>query len=367
MKKLFQNKSFIIIAGSIVALLIAIAVVGYFTIQLLTGAYTSCGEGEACILDLHVRTFVENDAGIYHVRYPNTYYIVTDEGGGKCTSYNLDNTIDKFEMSKKDYNYIVNYVESLPDLMESVQSGKYEPGDELYSTYYIMINYYTEDGELKEKTIMGYNEFPMGWNRFIDRVNKICGDEYLPGKGKVVRFSDALLTEWFGVTEDDVREGTLQDVIDYSLLDIYDITQNFSMQGYIEDYNVSVHEEWLEPYMAYELKEVESTEEEYNTFVNDMLERIDNPAWIETRSIKTGLRYFENIETGQYFYIGRTVDFEQMELVEPYAEGYPYGIVWAYTSFGTIDMYFVYSPCGKYIFACKECPEAIFDFLEIEY
>lgn len=371
MKKLFKNKAFTIITISIAVLLVLIPIVSYFAINILMGAYTKCGEDEGYIHSLQVRTFVENDQGIYHVKYPGSYYVVTDEGGGRCISYDLENAISPAEMSVKDYNYIVNYIEKLPDSFESYKEAK-EYSDELNIVYDINLEYVTEDGELKEVSLYGYNVFPAGWNRFIDRVNKISGDDYLPGKGEVFLFSDELLTEWFGVTDDDVREGTLQDVIDYRLLDRYDITQNFSMQEYIEVYNVSVHEDWLEPYYPYEIVETESTEEEYDAFVNDLLERIDDPAWVELSSDKSGLRYFENVETGQCFYIGRTADFDKMELTEPYSEEYPlWGLVWAYVNVGgsrmSIEMNFVYSPCGKYIFAAKEYPEAIFDFLEIEY
>lgn len=372
MKKLFKNKAFIILAGSIAVLLLAILVVGYVFVNNLMGGYATCGNEAGYIQSLQVWSFAENDEGIYHVTYPAVYYDITEEGGGRCIAYNLENVIMPSEMSVKDYNYLVNYIEKLSDMNDSIL-GTTKYSDDLYLTYYVSLEYVTEDGELKELYTMGYNRFPMGWNRFVNRVNKICGDDYLTGRGKEVRFSDALLTEWFGVTDDDVREGTLQDVIDYRLLDLIDVTKTFSMQEYIEAYNVSVHEDWLEPYFPYEIMETESTEEEYNVFVNDLLERIDNPDWVEMSSNKPGLRYFENTETGQCFYIGRTADFDKMELTEPYSEDYPlWGLVWARIDVGslgvmTMDMNFVYSPCGKYIFAANEFPEEIFDFLEIEY
>lgn len=371
MKKLFKNKVFVIIIICIAVLLLIIPIVGYFAINFLMGAYTNCGEGQGYIHSMNVWSLAENDEGIYHVNYPSVYYEITEEGGGRCIAYNLDTAISPSEMSVKDYNYFVNYIENLPDTFESVSQAK-EHTDELYSTYFVSLEYVTEDGELKEISMMGYNNYPAGWSRFIDRVNKVCGDDYLTDKGKAIKFSDALLTEWFGVTDDDVKEGTLQDVIDYRLLDIYDITKTFSMQQYIEAYNVSVHEDWLEPYLPYEIVETESTEDEYDIFVKDLLERIDDPAWVELTSNKSGLRYFENVETGQCFFIGRTADFDKMELTEPYSEDYPlWGLVWSYIyisgSTMEIEMDFVYSPCGKYVFAAKEFPEEVFDFLEIEY
>ncbi len=372
MKKLFKNKAFIIITISIAILLVVIPIVSYFAINIVLGAYTPCGNGKGYIKSLNVWSLAENDEGIYHVNYPSVYYEITKEGGGRCIAYYLESAISPSEMSVKDYNYFVNYVENLPDTFESIsQAKKYT--DDLCSTYYVALEYVTEDGEIENIFVGGYNKYPIGWNQFINRVNKVSGDDYLTARGGRVEFSDELLTEWFGVTDDDVREGTLQDVIDYRLLDIYDITKTFSMQQYIEVYNVSVHEDWLEPYYPYEIVETESTEEEYDVFVKDLRERIDDPAWVELTSNKSGLRYFENAETGQCFFIGRTADFDKMELTEPYSEEYPlWGLVWSQldtTSLGTmtLEMDFVYSPCGKYIFAAKEFPEEVFDFLEIEY
>ncbi len=367
MKKLFKNKVFTIILISITTLLILISVVGYFFVNILMGAYTSCGEDSGYIQSLQVWCYTENDENIYHINYPSYYYAITQAGGGRCIAYNMENAISPADMSVKDFNYIVDYIESLPDTFESISEAK-EHTDDLYSTYYISLKYISESGELKEVYMSGYNKFPNGWNQFINRVNKVSGDDYLSGRGKVIRFSDELLTELFGVTDEDVREGTLQDVIDYRLLDLNDITKTFSMQEYIEVYNVSVHEDWLEPYMPYEIVETESTEEEFDAFINELLYRIEDPAWVEMISNKPSLRYFENLETGQCFFIGRTTDFDKMELTEPYSEDYPlWGIVWADIGMITLEMDFVYSPCGKYIFAAQELPEEVFDFVEIEY
>lgn len=44
-----------------------------------------------------------------------------------------------------------------------------------------------------------------------------------------------------------------------------------------------------------------------------------------------------------------------------------YGHIYISGSTMEIEMDFVYSPCGKYVFAAKEFPEEVFDFLEIEY
>ncbi len=372
MKKLFKNKAFTIITITIAVLLVVIPIVSFFVINLALGAYTTCDSGKGYIQSLNVWSLAENEERIYHVNYPAVYYEITDEGGGRCISYQLESAVSPFDMSVKDLNYFVNYVENLPDTFESISQAK-EHTDDLYSTYFVALEYVTKDGEIKNISVMGYNNYPTGWNRFIDRVNKVSGDDYLTAKGGRVDFSDELLTEWFGVTDDDVREGTLQDVIDYRLLDIYDVTKTFSMQEYIEVYNVSVHEDWLEPFYPYEIVETESTEDEYDIFVEDLLERIDDPAWVELESNKSGLRYFENTETGQCFFIGRTADFDKMELTEPYSEEYPlWGLVWSRietTSIGTMtmEMDFVYSPCGKYIFAAKEFPEEVFVFLEIDY
>lgn len=367
MKKLFKNKVFTIILISITTLLVLITVVGYFFVNILLGAYTKCGEESGYIQSLQVWCYTENDENIYHINYPTIYYAITQAGGGRCIAYNMEDAISPADMSVKDFNYIVDYIEDLPDTFESISEAK-EHSDELYSTYNISLEYISESGELKEVYMSGYNKFPAGWNQFINRVNKISGDDYLSGRGKVLRFSDELLTELFGVTDDDVREGTLEDVIDYRLLDFIDITKTFSMQEYIEAYNVSVHEDWLEPYLPYEITETESTEEEFDAFVDEFIYRIEDPAWVERPSAKPGLRYFENLETGQGFFLGRTADLDKMELTEPYSEDYPlWGILWDDIGWVTFDLDFVYSPCGKYIFAGLEFPEEVFDFIGIEY
>ncbi len=316
------------------------------------------------ISSLEVRVYTENEEGIYYIKYPYSYYKVTQEGGGRCIRYEMTNALSDSEISEKDFNYLTGYIRELSDNSYTEKSK---------IAYEIMIEYYdSRYSDLKYEHIIGYDEFPQGWNRFIKTVNKVCGDKYLTSKGDIVELTPQLLTEWFGVTDADVQGGMLQDVIDYNNLNMSSITQDFSMHGAIEAYHISNKADLLAPYIPTEYTIVDSTDEEYELFIQELLASDADNMWVEKGSSQINLRYFYSEVTGQSFYLGQTSKLDPGDIL--YIDYYncykmDFGIIYSspFVDGGPIDLVdFVYSPCGKYVFAYRTCPDLIYDFLEIE-
>ena len=99
------------------------------------------------------------------------------------------------------------------------------------------------------------------------------------------------LTEAFGVAETDVREGTLQDVIDVEKLDMIKVTDSFRMEDALSGYYAAIKEPLIAPHRPTELISVESTQEEYNAFWTLFLTGWKGAKW---RS-RTVIRNFSDI------------------------------------------------------------------------
>ena len=308
------------------------------------------------LYSLEVWSLAENDMHVYHLRWPGDYYAFSKEDGGRCRLFDLENAKERSEITQEELTYFVEYVSSLEP----------EPWHEgSVHSYRIALSYYDENGEDKYISALGYDTFPEGFEEFIEKCNEIAGGNYLTTGESLQELSPEFLTEVFGVTDEDVRGGNLQDVIDTLELNMYEVTRVFSMREKLDAYYATTKEEELAPFRPVELYEEASSEEEYNAFVEAYLENLGN-GFIEVDSNQNYLRYFRSGETDRYFYIGRSADLDKMSVQNPAEEGMCYSLVLdAHMEGMVFSMDFVYSKDKKFMLLYdKNDPDILLPFVE---
>ena len=325
----------------------SLRIIVLFAVVMLAG----CGKQEPVAekeekqWDIRIRTIevvsaVENEDHIYQVEYPYTY-IAFNKEEKKNERIDMLGVKDRDELTKEDTEYIMNYVKNIPE--------NTNPDRENVS-FRIWLVYLDENNEQQYLSAWGWDEFPEDWGEFIDYMNGLCGGEYLRSEGEVVEVTPQLLTDLYGVTDDDVRGGTLQDFIEHNEYNMVDLTDHvLYMENELRDYYADMKETLIAPYRPYEIESVESTEEEYDAFMEDFLGRLDGE-WEERESGQNYLRYYVNTENGDDFYIGKTIDLENMNLEHPADEDGYYGIALdAHMEGMVFGMDFFYSPDKKFI------------------
>ena len=259
------------------------------------------------IYSIEVLSTAKNDENVYKVNYPWCYYAF-DKANMTCYKSDLLNSVAIEELNSNDFEYIMNYIDSIPS-----DIGDYE-GDQ---SFMLRVEYYDETGEMQRKYVAGFTEFPNGWGEFIDYVNKLCGGDYLSSEGEVVGVTPEFLTEVFGITDEDLKIGTLADVIKTNELDWYDITQpTFDMNVQINRYYEVVLNYQIEQYRPTSIKEVDSTTQEYEVFSAKFIEMLGD-GWTECDSDQLYLKRFINSETGNDIYLGRSADLPNMSVWVP--------------------------------------------------
>ena len=279
------------------------------SVVILTGCKTSTSGStyenpKNQIICLDIVSAVENKSDIYHVYYPYAYYTF-DRENMEVDSNDMLYCINNKTMTEEDFTYIRDYVLGIP---ADIGNG----GDNI--SFKVWLRYYDENGEEQSIRVSGRDNFPEGWNEFIEYINYVCGEDYLTGEGELVEVTPEYLTEVFGVTDDDVKEGTLADVIEHNNITVLGLTDHsFRMSTEINRYYADLKEPLIDPYRPTNLMSVDSTEAEYNAFVAKYLSKLDD-GWVEGDSDQEYLRYFYN--DGDYFYIGRSADIDKLDIRE---------------------------------------------------
>ncbi len=332
------------------------------------GKQAPVAEKEEKQWDIRIRTVevvsaVENEEHIYQVEYPYSY-IAFNKEEKKNERIELLGVKDRDELTKEDTEYIMNYVRSLPEDTDS---------DRENVSFRLWLVYLDENNEQQYLSAWGWDEFPEDWGEFIDYMNGLCGGEYLCSEGEVVEVTPELLTELYGVTDEDVRGGTLQDVIEHNGLDIVDLTDHvLYMENELRNYYADMKESLIEPYRPYEIEVVESTEEEYDAFMEDFLGRLEGE-WEERESDQNYLRFYINTQNGDEFYIGKTSDLENMWLSPPADEDDYYMIdLDAHMEEMIFSSDFFYSPDKKFIMVnslgggVEDATDIVLEFIGVE-
>lgn len=305
------------------------------------------GTGQLQLKSLEVYSNAVNPAQIYHVKYPYYYYAFTSYVDGSIRVEHLDfpDVIKPSELSgEDDVEYFVEYVKNLPEDQE---------GDD-YS-YYIICRYIDADGNEERVYRRGYDVFPEGWDEFIAKYNEICGGEYLFTGDQIQTVTPEFLTEVFGVTDEDVKEGTLQDVIDVRMLDMIEIAGSFRIEDALNGYYAEIKEQLIEPYRPRELITVDSTQEEYDAFLNTFFDKIGEGQVTELDSDQDYFRYFSLSESGKNFYTAKTSDLDKLPTAKRDFDDYYFLELDAHMEDMIMTADFIYSRDGKFILAPMDC------------
>lgn len=229
----------------------------------------SCGVGEEewdnChkLKQITVYTAAKNPDNICIVSYPHNY--VTN-GSWKSME---ETVVSVDELSKEDGQYLWNYIVGLemPDYMNDYElymndyKGMYEGH---VFTCAMMITY--EDSWGNERYISRYcfDTFPEGWKDFVGKVNEVCGDELLTTGTELQEMNPEYLKEVTGITEAEYYPMTLQEIIDILNLDMFDFAVD--NRGMMDSYEIN--DMLTIKYLPREIKNVESTPQEFGQFVS---------------------------------------------------------------------------------------------------
>lgn len=328
-----------------------------------TKSSDGAGEGttltdEITLKRLEVYSNAVNSEQIYHISYPYYFYAFTTNSDGSVRSglFDLTDPIrpEDFTEPEMKSEYFVEYVRDLPET---------EKGENL--ACYVICRYVGADGNEESIYRRCYDDFPAGWEEFVDCCNRICGGEYLSGQGQLQTVTPEFLTEIFGITDADVREGTLQDMIDLLELDMKDVTEQFRIEEALNEYYAAVKEPLIESHRPGELVIEDSTEEEYEAFLSQFLEKIGADNVIEEESDQEYFRRFYLSDTGKYFYTARTVDTEKLPVRKRSTDDYYCMELDAHMEDMVMETDFIYSADHKYILVPMENdPDMMIKFCE---
>ena len=349
-----------IIISSSIFMLGAVMLGGCSMFGKTDGEQSSSGDEAGTIKQLEVYTTSQNEEHIYHVNYPYSYYYfqTMPEGNVQSSMADLEDAVRDEEVPEEEYDYLINYLTNLPQREGSEESAL---------AYKVYLRYVDKNGKEQSMALIGYDEFPEGWEEFITRYNGICGGEYLEENGEIQQVTPAFLTEVFGVTDDDVKDGTLQDVIETQKLDMTKVTGLFNMERTLDAHYAYTQGDLLDPYRPGELMEIECTDEEYDAFVAEYLECLGDD-WEETESDQKDLRLLYNGTEKIRLYVGKTEDIQNMSvcLTSFSATGDSYYTIDldAHMEGMSYSAEFIYSADGKFMLVyTEENPDVLLPFV----
>ncbi len=320
-------------------------------------ANTNGNTNKSCSIEkIDIISGSKNVNHLYRVNYPYSYVIFDEKAkkDGRKTHIDLDYQIKREDISAEDVDYILNYVATLPD--------NYKFGTDL--TYDVSIRYTDESGESIYLNKRSSEQFPSGWDDFVDKLNEIFGEELLTKNKEIQAVTPEFLTELFGVTDDDVKDGTLQNVIDSQFIDLIKLNDSFQINEMLSRYYASTKEELIEPYRPKELISIDSTDDEYDKFVLKYLDKIGYDISLEKDSDQEYFRYFRDDETRKYFYIAKTSDIDKLPTVYDDLFGYQMALD-AHMEDMTFTVEFIYNSDKKFILVpIDNDPDFILPFVE---
>lgn len=292
------------------------------------------------IRSLEVLSAAENDEWIYHVNYPHYYYGFNRQDMGSAAIYDFSQAIPVDKVPTEDFEFLRDYVLGLSE-------AEKQEGDTL--AYAVLLHYYDENGETEMVYVEGYDAFPEGFDTFVERVNKLCGANYLTGSGSLQEVTPEFLHEVWGVTDDDVPGGTLADLIEQEEIDMKKLSEDFHMESALYSFYARQKEAIIAPYRATELCEADSTEEEYEVFVAEFEQRLSELDY-ELKESDVQAQDQDYMVRYNDFYIAKTTELSKMSIEEPQYEGDEYHIVLdAHMEGMTMSADFIYSRDGKFI------------------
>lgn len=152
-----------------------------------------------------------NDENIWKTVWPSGYY---------QDAKNLILFDNSREMTEKEKEYLFNYVNNLPECT-TTDSDRVYLGE--ISLLFSSGKDYKKHEIMRTKYI--YNEYPEGYDEFINTMNKLCGGDktYLSMNKNLIEVTPELFTFRTGINDNSVYGGTVQDYIDFYHIDAYEI------------------------------------------------------------------------------------------------------------------------------------------------
>lgn len=217
----------------------------------------------------------------------------TDASNGiyyKEFEFRTGNTVrnEELEIPDEMFGYLLSYVETIPDtaVVATGDKGAYKPEDYKDHVYLgkveIIHATYGEDKKCidyieTEKEL--FDAFPDDYASFIDALNEFSDEAEKIIIGKPMVMSPELYTAVTGYTDDMVTDGTIEDYLKYYPTDVYSLMNDYATNysSYYEYFKQPDAEapDFLACWPAYralpkEIRSVESTDEEYQKFVDDV-------------------------------------------------------------------------------------------------
>lgn len=263
--------------------------------------------------------------------------------------------------TQEQMEYIVSFVDSIevPSYAKDIDKsdGCYSELSDIH-TYLgrLKISFYSvkSDGDSRYKVIERhlFDEYPEGFDEFIKLINELDGNEPII-LGEPLTVTSDLVKNVMGYTDDMVADGTIEDVLSKYPVDSYHLMNAYYNDAYLL-VNTEVHMEeifWYWPMfrvLPTEIKNVQSTEEEYQAYVEAVAKAFGaDPS--EITDFRLGGKFIPS----QNVIVYQSCDiYEALE----YSDTIPYHLVLhEYLDGGELDKneryQIFYSPDGKFVIA----------------
>lgn len=267
---------------------------------------------------------------------------------------------NKIKITPEQIEYIISYVDKIeePSFVKDIESvnGLYSEVSEEHSylgSVYISYDYGKSDHEELKYL---FDEYPEGYEDFIKLLNEIDSEEPII-LGEPMVMSADLIKKVTGFTDDMVTDGTIGDVLDKYRIDVFHFMNDSSSYKYFkidsETYITDVFEYWpVFRVLPTEIKNVESTEEEFQAYVEELAKVLGaDPSTV------ADYRLGGKTIAGQSLVVYQTCDIpKDFE----YSDTAPYHLVdHNYYDGGDMDQderhTIFYSPDGKFAIAMNGC------------
>ena len=123
------------------------------------------------------------------------------------------------------------------------------------------------------KIIYIYDEYPEGFERVVDVINRICGGdkEYLTMTGDIQEITPEYFTALTGIDDSMVQHGTVEEVIEHlnirNIQDMQWYNKNWTIVDIAQNYSLC-------RYLSYEVKQAASTDTECKEYAEKLAEEL---------------------------------------------------------------------------------------------
>lgn len=236
-------------------------------------------------------TAEENPDNIWKLEWPDNY---------NCGSDTLRFADACEEISKEDRDFLLKYCNS----HQNTSAGDF--------LCYISIS--TIDGKNHSgQSLSIYGEYPEDFDEFEEVINRICGSDkkYLSSNGNPQEITPEFFTAVTGITDDDIDNGTVPELIDHVGIDNVLTLNLYLINSYV--YKIA-HNYNLCRLLEYKIVSVPSTDEEWYDYAVKLADELgldgeiikgkakyDELEWYEIKGLgDTEIRVFKTENIGEF-------------------------------------------------------------------